>query len=293
MATLKDIERKISAVKKTQQITRAMNMVATARLRKAQTRIENFRPYAQKFADVMSNLAARTEAEIHPYLSQPEEVNRVELLAFSSERGLCGSFNNNTINAVEKFVKEREAQGTEVSMTLVGRKVIDYFKKRPVNIRSRHFSVMESFDYFVASQIAQSVSDEYLDENVQEVWVYYTKFESMARQELTLAKLLPISPGQEEEDLPDSGVGEYLYEPSVEAIMIDLLPRSFNIQVYNAMLETSASEHAARMMAMDNATNNCKDMVEDLTRVYNKARQASITMELMDIVGGAEALKAS
>ncbi len=293
MATLQDIERKITAVRKTQQITKAMNMVTTSRLRKAQQRIENFRPYAEKFADVMSNLAARTESEIHPYLRQPEEVSRVELLVLSSDRGLCGSFNSNIIRATERFIREKTAEDVEVSLTLVGKKVGDYYKRRPVNIKTSYPSVMESFDYSVAAQIAQGVSDVYLDEEAQEVWCLYTKFINVGRQELTMVKLLPISPGQEEDELPDSGVGEYLYEPSVEAIMIDLLPRSFNIQVFNAMLETSASEHAARMMAMDNATNNCKDMIDDLTMVYNKARQTAITMELLDIVGGAEALKAS
>ncbi|MBW2060783.1 MAG: ATP synthase F1 subunit gamma [Deltaproteobacteria bacterium] len=291
MATLKDIQRKISAVKKTEQITRAMNMVAAARLRTAQIRIVNFRPYAAKFAELMANLAAGIEPEVHPYLIQPEEVKKVELAAFSSDRGLCGSFNTNIIAGIERVLQERQSEGIEVSLTLVGRKINDYFRRRSVHIRASHPEVMNSYDYSTALQIARDVSDNFLLGEVDEVWIYYTRFINMTQQVLTLVKLLPVSPAEEEEAGAAAEVGEYLCEPSAEAILVDLLPRSFIIQFYNAMLETSASEHAARMMAMDNATNNCKEIIEDLTMVYNKARQAEITAELMDIIGGAEALK--
>ncbi|MBW2090616.1 MAG: ATP synthase F1 subunit gamma [Deltaproteobacteria bacterium] len=292
MATLRDIQRKIAAVKKTEQITRAMNMVAAAKLRTAQVRIENFRPYASKFADLISKLAEGIEGGIHPFLVQPEDLRKVELLAFSSDRGLCGSFNTNIIAGVERVLQERQGQDVEVSMTLVGRKINDYFRRRPVNIRASYPDVMNSYDYSTAVQIAQGVSDAFLTGEVHEVWIFYTRFISMARLSPTLVKLLPVSPRMEEESDDAGQALEYLCEPSAEAIMIDLLPKSFIIQVYNAMLETSASEHAARMMAMDNAANNCKDMIDDLTMAFNKARQAAITAELLDIVGGAEALKA-
>jgi F-type H+-transporting ATPase subunit gamma len=291
MATLRDIKRKISAVRKTQQITRAMNMVAAAKLRTAQMRIENFRPYAAKFAELIADLAGRTEPDIHPYLLQPEETRRVGLAAFSSDRGLCGSFNTNIISGVERTVRGWANRGLETQLTLVGRKAHDYFRRRQVQVRQSYRDVMNAYDYADAVRIARQLSETFLLGEVDEVWIFYTRFESISRLVPTLVKLLPISPAQEEEQAGGAGAGEYLCEPSAEAIMVDLLPRSFTVQIYNAMLETSTSEQAARMVAMNNATGNCKDMIDSLTMAYNKARQASITMELLDIIGGAEALK--
>lgn len=292
MATLQDIKRKISAVKKTQQITRAMNMVAASRLRVAQERIENFRPYASKFAELIANLAARTEQGIHPYLVPNDDVGRVELLAFSSDRGLCGSFNSNVSAQVTRFIKAKKEKDIEVSLTLVGKKVYDYFKRRPVNIRSDYSDVMSSYDYSTAVAIARPASELFLLGEVDEVWVYYTAFISLAKQQPALVRLLPVTTTPEDSSAGHDEAGEYIYEPSAEALMIDLLPRNFNIQIFNAMLETSTSEQAARMLAMDNATKNCGELVDSLTMVMNKARQTAITMELMDIIGGAEALKA-
>jgi len=297
MAALKDIKRKIGAVKKTQQITRAMNMVAASKLRGAQARMENFRPYAAKYAEVMNSLAARIEQQgIHPFLIPPAEVKTIEVIAFSSDRGLCGSFNMNTILAVERFVKRKSQEGIEVSLTLVGRKLRDYFRRRQVNILKFYTDMMSSFDYYSASDLAREAMNGFITGKFQEVYLYYTHFESMARQHVTQLKLLPIASPSEEEDEEKKGKPaeptlEYLFEPSVEGIMTELLPKSIIIQVYNAMLETSTSEHAARMAAMDNATKNCKDLINDLTLAYNKARQSAITAELMDIVGGAEALR--
>ena len=293
MAALKDIKKKISAVKQTQKITRAMNMVAAAKLRGAQTKMENFRPYAAKYAEVMDSLASRIESDIHPLLIQPDEVKKVEIITFSSDRGLCGSFNANIISATEKWEAAARREGREVSMTLVGRKLRDYFRRRSVDVRKAYTDAMTTFDYTVAQNIARNAMDLFLSGEVQEVWMYFTRFESMARQQVTLTKLLPISASEEEVDVEAVPVQamEYLCEPSIEGIMIELLPKSVTIQVYQAMLETSTSEHAARMQAMDNATKNCKEMITDLTLVYNKARQAAVTAELLDIVGGAEALK--
>jgi F-type H+-transporting ATPase subunit gamma len=291
MATLRDIKRKIAAVKKTQQITRAMNMVAAAKLRTAQMRIENFRPYAAKFAELIADLAGRIEPDIHPYLLQPEETRKVSLAAFSSDRGLCGSFNTNIIAGVERTMRNWTNRGLETQLTLVGRKVHDYYRRRQVQVKQSYRDVMNAYAYADAVRIAQRLSNAFLLGEVEEVWIFYTRFESISRLVPTLVKLLPISPAKEEEKEGGAGAGEYLCEPSAEAIMIDLLPRSFNIQIYNAMLETSASEQAARMIAMDNATGNCEEMINSLTMAYNKARQASITMELLDIIGGAEALK--
>ena len=189
MATLKDIKRKIGAVKKTQQITRAMNMVAASKLRGAQSRMENFRPYAAKFAEVMASLAARIEADSHPFLVQPEKVEKMELVAFSSDRGLCGSFNMNTILAVEKLVRRKKEEDVDVSLTLVGRKLRDYFRRREVNIRKSYTDTMSSFDYAEAVHLANEAMDLFLEGEVQEVWAYYTRFESMGRQVPTLIKL--------------------------------------------------------------------------------------------------------
>ncbi|MCP4664790.1 MAG: ATP synthase F1 subunit gamma [Deltaproteobacteria bacterium] len=290
MATLKDILRKIGAVKKTQQITRAMNMVAAAKLRSTQGRMESFEPYASKFAEVLGNLATRIDPEIHPLLVKKEDVSKVELLHFTSDRGLCGSFNGNTINVAGKWVQERQEEGKDYALTLVGKKGRDYFSKRGFHVTESHVQIYGKIDIAFVNQMALSFIDRYLHEDVGEVYMIYTRYVSMAKQEPTLVKLLPIEPPKTEEDA-EEGAAEYLCEPSAEELLIELLPKHISVQIYNAFLQNEVSEHAARMAAMDNATKNCKEMVENLTLVYNKARQAAITAELMDIVGGAEAIK--
>lgn len=289
MATLRDILRKIGAVKKTRQITRAMNMVAAARLRSTQGKMENFDPYAKKFAEVLENLASRIEPEIHPLLNKKEEVSKVELLHFTADRGLCGSFNMNLISAGEKWVKDQQSKGLDCSFTLVGKKGRDYFRKRDYEITASHVSIYGSVDIAFANQMAKDLSDRYLADEIDEVYMIYSRFISMAKQEPTLVQLIPIVPPQGEEDT--QGMTEYLVEPNAEALLIELLPKHLSVQIFNAFLQNETSENAARMAAMDNATKNCSDMMENLTLVYNKARQAAITAELMDIVGGAEALK--
>lgn len=291
MATLKDILNKIGAVKKTQQITRAMNMVAAARLRSTQGKVEAFTPYATKFSEVLEKLANRIEPDSHPLLMQKEEVTKVELIHFSADRGLCGSFNTQLISRGEKWLEEQTGQEREVSMTLVGRKGFDYFKKRDVNITDSHIQIYGRIDMAFINQLTSQFTARFLNNEIHELHMIYTRFVSMARQEITQVKLLPVEyERQEEEDIESA---EYLCEPSAEELMIDLLPKYISVQVYNAFLQSEVSEHAARMAAMDNATKNCKEMIQDLTLVYNKARQAAITAELMDIVGGAEAIKAA
>lgn len=291
MATLKDILNKIGAVKKTQQITRAMNMVAAAKLRSTQGKVEAFTPYATKFSEVLEKLANRIEPDSHPLLMQKEEVTKVELIHFSADRGLCGSFNTQLISRGEKWLEEQTGQEREVSMTLVGRKGFDYFKKRDVNITDSHIQIYGRIDMAFINQLTSQFTARFLNNEIHELHMIYTRFVSMARQEITQVKLLPVEyERQEEEDIESA---EYLCEPSAEELMIDLLPKYISVQVYNAFLQSEVSEHAARMAAMDNATKNCKEMIQDLTLVYNKARQAAITAELMDIVGGAEAIKAA
>mgnify|MGYP001819479295 CR=1 FL=1 len=290
MATLRDILRKISAVKKTRQITRAMNMVAASRLRSTQGKMESFEPYAEKFAEVLGNLAGRMDAEIHPLLVKKEQVTKVELLHFSADRGLCGSFNTNTINKAEKWVKEQGDRGRDYGLTLVGRKGRDYFRRRNYNISASHINIYGKIDMSFVNQITRDFTTRYLSDEVDEVYMIYTRFISMAKQEPTLVKLIPIEPPKGEEESKEAAA-EYLCEPSAVELLIELLPKHISVQIYNAFLQNEVSEHAARMAAMDNATKNCGEMIENLTLVYNKARQAAITSELMDIVGGAEAIR--
>ena len=288
MATLQDIRRKIGAVKKTQQITKAMNMVSAAKLRGAQQRMEGFRPYAQAFAMMLGNMAGRVEPEIHPFFTQASEVKRVGLVLMTADRGLCGSFNVNLINTAVKFIREKEAQGIEVSLVCVGRKGRDFFRRRKREMLAEYADVWNKFDFSNAVTVARELMSAFLTGSVQEVYLIYSSFINMAIQRPRMVQLLPIQPAEAAEKAPSM---EYLFEPPMEQFLEYLLPKYINVQVYHGFLENSASEYAARMTAMDNAQSNCKEMITSLTLVMNKARQAAITRELMDIVGGAEALK--
>jgi F-type H+-transporting ATPase subunit gamma len=292
MATLRDILRKIGAVKKTRQITRAMNMVAAAKLRGAQTRMEGFEPYARKFSEVLGNLAMRIEPDVHPLLIKRDAVARVELLHFTGDRGLCGSFNMNLITMAEKWAKESQRNGIACSLTTVGKKGRDYFRKRNYNLLDSHINLYGNVDISFINQMTAGFINRYLSGEVDEVYMMCSHFVGMAKQLPTLVKLIPIEPPKAEEESKSSGgATEYLCEPDPEGLLIELLPKHISVQIYNGFLQNETSEHAARMTAMDNASKNCNDIIESLTLVYNKARQAAITAELMDIVGGAEALK--
>jgi F-type H+-transporting ATPase subunit gamma len=288
MATLQDIRRKIGGVKKTQQITKAMNMVAASKLRGAQMRMENFRPYAGKFLEVINNLSSRIDPEAFPLMSQ-RPVKKVELISLTADRGLCGSFNVNLINAGEKFVKSRKQEQIDFSLVPVGKKAAEYYRRRKYEIRSRYIDIFSSFDMIVASGIGRDVMENFLSGGSDEVYLIYGEFINLGVQRPKLVRLLPIAPMQQEGEAAQ-GL-DYIYEPSVEGIFQELLPRYVNVQIYRGMLENAASEQAARMTAMDNATRNCKELINSLSLIYNKARQSAITKELMDIVGGAEALK--
>ncbi|MCF8129873.1 MAG: ATP synthase F1 subunit gamma [Deltaproteobacteria bacterium] len=291
MATLSDIQRKIGAVKKTRQITKAMNMVAAAKLRGAQMKMESFEPYATKFAEVLGNLASRIESDIHPLLVKKEKVSRVELLHFSGDKGLCGSFNTNLFHRAQKWISEQKENGVEIGVTAVGKRGRDFFKKRGYDLIGSHINAYKSVDISFVNQISRGMIERFLTDEVDEVYMIYSRFVSMAKQEPTLVKLIPIEPPVAEEEEGSGAEAEYLCEPNPEGLMIELLPKHINVQIYNAFLQNETSEHAARMAAMDNASRNCDDLVESLTLAYNKARQAAVTAELMDIVGGAAALK--
>jgi len=289
MATLRDIKRKIDAVKKTQQITRAMNMVAASKLRSTQQKLDQFVPYANQLTEIMNRVAAGVEPEGFPLLMPHEEVVKVELISITADRGLCGAFNTNLISAAEKFVAEKEQEGLEVSLSLIGRKGRDYFRRRKRPTRVFHEGMLNNPNMGDATAIGQEATDLFLTHEVDEVYLCYAQFINMATQRPVVKKLLPIAPETVEEE--EQELLEYIFEPSREGVLNDLLPNYIHLQVLEAFFQTAVSEHAARMTAMDNAVNNCKEMVRDLTLVYNKARQAGITKELMDIVGGVEALK--
>ncbi len=290
MASLKDIKNKIAGVKKTAQITKAMNMVASARLRGAQMKMEAFRPYTSKFDEAMSNLSGGANTGAFP-LMEVRNVATVELVIVTSDRGLCGSFNANINKLAEKKMKAYEAEGKKVSIVCVGKKANQYFKKTG-KVRKAYTNIMASFQMFHAREIAQDVADNFVKGGSDRVEVLYGHFKSVAVQQPAVQEMLPVQPVA---DAPGSSKkamsADYIYEPSTEEIMDVMQPLYLNVILYHAMLEVGASEHAARMTAMENATSACRDIVNNLTLIYNKARQAAVTGELMDIVGGAEALK--
>ncbi|MEE8316949.1 MAG: ATP synthase F1 subunit gamma [Syntrophobacteria bacterium] len=291
MATLRDIKRKIDAVKKTQQITRAMNMVAASKLRTTQQQLDQFVPYATQLTEIMNRVAAGVEPEGFPLLMAHEEVVKVELISLTADRGLCGAFNTNLIAAADKFIQEKEQEGLELSLTQLGRKGRDYFRRRKRPLRVFHEGMLNNPNYGDASALGQEVIDLFLTHEVDEVYVCYAEFINIVTQRPVIKKLLPIAPETMEDEEQEQELLEYIFEPSREGVLNDLLPNYINLQLLEILFQTAVSEHAARMAAMDNAVNNCKEMVRDLTLVYNKARQAAITAELMDIVGGVEALK--
>ncbi len=293
MATLKEVKLKISAVKKTKQITKAMNMVAASRLRGAQTRMEGFRPYAAKFEEVLGSLAQSAGEESSPLLVAREEIKKAHIILCTSDRGLCGGFNTNLIEKAEHLASELTTKGIEVSFTAFGKKGRDWMRREKLAMVDQHLGVVGgSFGFSVASKSARKVVNSFLDNDFDQVFIVYGEFLSMAKQLPVVKQLLPIPPLEKKaEDVDAPYQAEHITEPSPEGLLGELLPKSVDVQVYRALLETSTSEHAARMMAMDNATKACNDMIGNLTLAYNKARQSAITAELMDIVGGAEALK--
>jgi F-type H+-transporting ATPase subunit gamma len=295
MATLKEVKTKIGAVKKTKQITKAMNMVAASRLRGAQTNMEGFRPYAEKFAEVLGGLSGRAGEETNPLLLPHEEVIKKHIILCTSDRGLCGGFNAHLISKADSFIKET-GEDIDFSVTNFGKKGRDWCRKKQIPIISEHIEVIGTVIKFnIASTVGKGLIDGFLNGEYDEVYVVYSEFISMGRQVATIKQLLPIPPLEtaedETEDQDKPYLAEHICEPSPDELLGELLPMSVYVQLYSALLETSTSEHAARMMAMDNASKACDDMIDNLTLAYNKARQASITAELMDIVGGAEALK--
>ncbi|OPY88366.1 MAG: ATP synthase gamma chain [Smithella sp. PtaU1.Bin162] len=288
MASLKDIKRKVGAVQKTKQITRAMNMVAASKFKSAQMRMENFRPYAGKFMDVLNSLALRVESIAHPLLAV-REPKRIRVICMTSDRGLCGGFNTNLIKSTERFLREKSGEGKEISLINVGRKGRDYFRKK-ANIIAQRVDVLSKFDMTLAVSVADEVINPFIKEEYDELYLIYNQFVNVSVQRPTVVRLFPLpSVGQGTENDSETHL-DYVYEPSEETLLQKLLPMYVHVLLYRALLETSAGENGARMAAMDNATSNCEELISSLTLKMNKARQAAITAELMDIVGGTEAL---
>jgi F-type H+-transporting ATPase subunit gamma len=288
MPSLQQTRRRIGSVKNTQKITKAMKLVSASKLRRAQDRIVRARPYAVKMEALLANLGRRVNPDLHPLLAA-RPVRTVELIVVAADRGLCGSFNATIIRRAVEAMRAQQAQGRQVSLTLIGRKSRDFFRRRNVPVRQTVVNLFDRLSFSHAAELATNVTEAYLAGTVDEAWLIYSEFKSAMSSQIRLQRLMPIEP-EGTGSAPDGDV-DYLYEPSDVELLAELVPRAIEIQVWRALLESAASEQGARMMAMDSASRNAKDMIAKLTLVYNKTRQAAITKELMDIVGGSEALR--
>ncbi len=291
MATLRDIRKRLKAIQSTKKITAAMKMVAAAKMRKVQDRMLNFRPYASRMGTVLTDLASVAERELHPLLALRMKKN-VEVIVITSDKGLCGAFNTNILKAANNYINGLKKEGVGINLSVVGRKARDFFKRRNIPMRNAWLGFSGRISYVNAQEIAGNIIEGYTGETFDEVVVIYNEFKSMIAQKVTIMKLLPVGVIEGEASRKESSMtADYLYEPSRAAIFERLLPKYIEIQFYRALLESSAAEEAARMAAMENATKNCSELITKITLLANKVRQASITKELMDIVGGVEALK--
>ena len=290
MPSLQSLRRKIGAIKNTQKITKAMKMVAAAKLKRAQDRILSARPYGHKMRDVIANLSRRVNRSAHPLL-QKRTGRNIEILIVTSDRGLCGAFNANIIRKAFEFIHQSEVRGSKVMLSIVGRKGREYFRRRPWPIRQQWLGIFDRLSYEHGIEIGHDLIESYTKGAFDELYVIYNEFKSAIQQRVIVEKFFPIEAlDQMNEGAPQFG-GSYLYEPDEDELLAALLPKHFQTQAYRVLLESSAAEHGARMAAMDGASRNAGESIKKLTLYYNKTRQAAITKELMDIVGGAEALK--
>jgi F-type H+-transporting ATPase subunit gamma len=293
MATLRDIKNRIGSVQSTRQITRTMEMVSTAKLKKAQTRIENARPYALAMAEVLGNVVRYVENVSHPLLEVHTERKRVALISIVSDRGFAGAFNSNIIRLTERTMAEFAADGVDVEMILAGKKALGYFRYRGVEPSVSLVGNSDKPSYEEARSIADHVMKEYEEGEVDAVYVLFNRFKNIADQVPEMHQLLPIE--HEVLDSAEAGVAaagrnlEYLFEPSSKQVLADLLPTYVEALIYRSMLESAAAEQGARRTAMKSATDNASEMITTLTRSYNRARQDAISTEIAEIVGGAAA----
>ncbi|PLX81577.1 MAG: ATP synthase F1 subunit gamma [Desulfuromonas sp.] len=290
MASLKDIKKRIGTVKNTQQITKAMKMVSAAKLRRAQDAVTAARPYADKMHDVLSSLALRVDEEIHPLLEARGKGKALVVLV-TGDRGLCGGFNTNISKAAERFIRENKEGFESYELLIVGRKGNDYLKRRAgMEIIKVHEHLVGSgqVSYPVGALLGQEVIEHYRSGGYDGVFLIYNAFQSAMTQVQTVTQLLPIVPKEVDEN---THVAEYIYEPSATGVLDQILPKHIEVQIFRSLLESAASEHGARMTAMDSASKNASEMIGKLTLQYNRARQAAITKELMEIISGAESIK--
>ncbi len=284
MATLRDIQRKISSINSTQTITRTMKMVSAAKLRRAQEDLDKIKEYAVDLEGLVGRVAMGMTQDAHPLLQPREEVRKVLIFAVASDRGLCGAFNTNVGLHVENFARQNVGNFESITVDIFGRKLRDYLNRRKIEIRKSYVDV-KKVDQEMVEEVAAELVNMYLEGEVDKVYLVYTYFKSPVKQEVRFEEFLPVAPAGEGEYI------DYLCEPSRVAIMETLIPRYISTKIYYALAESQTAEHAARMSTMENATSNCGEMIRYLTLVYNKRRQESITNEMMDIVGGAEALR--
>jgi F-type H+-transporting ATPase subunit gamma len=301
MASLRAIRTRIKSVRNTQKITKAMKMVAAAKLRRAQDAVVRARPYAQLIDEMLSSMARAgfdPEAPPHPLMAK-REMRRVEVVLLTSDRGLCGGFNSNVIRRGQRFLIENEDKLEKIQFSTIGRRGRDFAKKRQIPIRKDYVGFFGKLHFALARQVADDLIKAYLDDHLDAVFLLYNEFRSAISQQISLVQLLPIEPkavsaAPAEPDAkgkPAMLPVEHLFEPGRAQVLDQLLPKHLAMQIWRALLESEASEHGARMTAMDSATKNAVEMIGRLTLDYNRARQAAITKELMEIVSGAEALK--
>ncbi len=281
-----DLRRRVRSVKNIQQITRAMKFVSASRLRRAQDRIFAARPYANRMLAVLNSLAARVDPESHPLLEE-REAHKVMLIVITSDKGLCGAFNANVIKSAVRFI-EKETVNASLSLALVGKKGSDWFRSRPWAVKHEYLNIMSQVSYEYAAELADAVIDYFTKSELDSVYIVYNEFKSVISQRIVIEPLLPI---RRLEGVEKAGHLDYLYEQPAREIFDRLLPKHVETQVFRAMLESEASEHGARMTAMDSATRNASEMIESLTLKINRLRQASITTEIIEIVSGANALQ--
>lgn len=292
MATLREIRSRIVGVKSTSKITSAMKMVAAAKMRRAQDGILSVRPYADKLQQTLSLLAATVEDYTEPLMIPHEHVNNIALIVISADRGLCGGFNASILRAALQHLRALKQQypKAELHVIPVGRRSVDFFVKQPYNIVEKFPFIFTNLNYTTAQAISRLATDGFLIEQFDKVQIIGNEFRSVVKQEIVIRDFLPIAPAEISEEIKNAHT-DYIFEPSKEKVLSSLLPKHLNMQVWRSLLESNAAEQAARMMAMDNATTNAKNLIRELTLSYNKARQAAITKEILEIVGGAEALR--
>lgn len=291
MATLRDIRRRIAGVKSTQKITKAMKMVAAAKMRRAQESIMQARPYARKMAEMLHDITSVIEPAQFPQLAE-REINSVAIIVVTADRGMCGAFNSNIVKAVTAHIeanyKELNAAGN-VKLICAGKKGAEYFSKRAANIYTKHIGIYQGLNFGTAVTIAQEVVNGFNKGDFDKVEIVYNEFKNAAQQRLIVEQFLPVL--QQEKNHASNKKIDYIYEPTVDAIILALVPKHLNFQLWRVLLESNAAEQGARMTAMENASTNARDLIRILELNYNKARQAAITKELLEIVSGAEALR--